>query len=313
MDRRNVLLSAFAALTLAFAGLIVSPVGAQAGQLATGVYTYAGEGTVNTHWIETPGTGLIVIDVQRDLAHAREALAAVRATGKPVRAILITHGHPDHYAGIGVFKEAFPQAVVWSSNVTADTIRNDPYGYNALMRKAEPGNFPLRLTAPERTFAGDATLEIDGLTVVARELGKAEANSATVFYVPATGDLYVGDLVLNRLHGLFTESATTEWLAALDRTDVIFPNARIVHPGHGVSGPKAQLFADQRTYIVTARRFAIEALARSGPTPAAEAEVARHITERFPYENPAGLPNLVQISVRGLFAEFATRALTPVK
>ena len=149
--------------------------------------------------------------------------------------------------------------------------------------------------------------------MVARELGKAEANSATVFYVPSTGDLYVGDLVLNRLHGLFTESATTEWLAALNRMDVIFPNVRTVHPGHGASGPKAQLFADQRNYIVTARRFAIEAFARSGPTPAAEAEAARRINARFPYESPAGLPNLVQISVRGLFAEFAKSALTPVK
>jgi hypothetical protein len=34
--------------------------------------TYAESGTVNTYWIETPGGGLVVIDVQRDLVHAAQ-------------------------------------------------------------------------------------------------------------------------------------------------------------------------------------------------------------------------------------------------
>ena len=63
------------------------------------VWTYAGTGTVNTYWVATPGGGIVVIDVQRDLVQAAEAVAAVRAVGKPVRAILITHPHPDRYTG----------------------------------------------------------------------------------------------------------------------------------------------------------------------------------------------------------------------
>jgi hypothetical protein len=55
-----------------------------------GAWTYAGTGTVNTYWITTPGGGIVVIDVQRDLVHAAKAIAAVRGVGKPVRAILIT-------------------------------------------------------------------------------------------------------------------------------------------------------------------------------------------------------------------------------
>jgi glyoxylase-like metal-dependent hydrolase (beta-lactamase superfamily II) len=67
----------------------------------TGVWTYPGTGTVNTYWIETLGGGLVVIAVQRDLVHAGQALKAVKAVGKPVRAILITHAHPDHDTGLG--------------------------------------------------------------------------------------------------------------------------------------------------------------------------------------------------------------------
>lgn len=78
-----------------------------------GAWTYAGTGIVNTYWIQTPGGGIVVIDAQRDLFHAAEAIAAVRAVGKPVRAILITHPHPDHYTGIGLFRQAFPGVVVY--------------------------------------------------------------------------------------------------------------------------------------------------------------------------------------------------------
>lgn len=313
MNRRSLLLSAIAALCIGTFGLSGSAALAQAGSSTTGVYTYPGPGTVNTHWIETPGGGLIVIDVQRDLGHAREALAAVRATGKPVRAILVTHGHPDHYVGLGLFKEAFPQAVIWSSKTTSETIRTDPYGFNKLVQEFDPANAPKVFTLPDRTFDGDAALDIDGLRVAAREMGKAEANSATVYYVPSTGDLYVGDLVLNRLHALFGEASTSEWLAALDRIDVLFPNARAVHPGHGASGPKIGLLADQRNYIVTTRHLALAEYVRSGATLAAKAAANRAIVARFPYENPAGMRDIVSISVDGLFTEFTKPELAPVK
>lgn len=281
--------------------------------VVTGQYTYPGPGTVNTHWIETPGGGLVVIDVQRDLAHAREALAAVRATGKPVRAILVTHGHPDHYSGLGLFRTAFPDAPIWSSSTTAETIRTDPYGFNKLMQDADASNAPTTFLVPDHVFTGDRTLTIDGLTIVAREMGKAEANSATVYYFPSSGDLYVGDLVLNHLHALFGEASTSEWLAALDRLDILFPNARIVHPGHGANGPKATLLADERTYIVETRRLAMAAYLSSGTEAERKARAVAAIKERYPYENPAGLRPIVPISVDGLFTEFAKPQYEPVR
>jgi glyoxylase-like metal-dependent hydrolase (beta-lactamase superfamily II) len=280
--------------------------------ITVGRYTYLGPGTVNTWWIET-STTVIVIDVQRDLGHARQALAAVRRIGKPVSAILVTHGHPDHYAGIGVFREAFPGLVTYASKTTHDTIANDGYGFNALLQRATPDNFPNPVIAPNRIIAPDETLTIDGVRIVTREFGKSDANSMTVYYLPTTGDLFAGDIILSGMHAFFYEGASSQWLTSLDRLTSQFPQARALHPGHGEPGAPQTLISAQRDYIVAARAIAVDAITRLGATPAAQAATNAELLRHFPNaQNPVGLPNFLDLSTNGLFSELTSPALAPV-
>ena len=281
-------------------------------QAKTGVWTYPGTGTVNTYWIETPGGGLVVIDVQRDLVHAAQALAAVKAVGKPVRAILVTHAHPDHYTGLGLFRQAFPGVPVYSSKATADAIRNDTYGANAGEQADAPDITPRDFVAPGITFDGDTTLQIDGLTIITRELGAGEAPATTAYYLPSTRELFTGDAILNRLHGPLREAHTGQWLGIIDRLEAMYPNVTIVHPGHGASGPKEPMFDDERLYLRTCRAIAAEEIVRGGFTDAAKAATVRRINARFPYTNPTGIKDIVSDSVDGLFREFSQPSSTPL-
>jgi glyoxylase-like metal-dependent hydrolase (beta-lactamase superfamily II) len=281
-------------------------------QAKTGVWTYPGTGTVNTYWIETPGGGLVIIDVQRDLVHAAQALAAVKMVGKPVRAILVTHAHPDHYTGIGLFRQAFPGVPVYSSKATADAIRNDTYGANAGEQADAPDITPRDFVAPGITFDSDTTLQIDGLTIITRELGAGESPATTAYYLPSTRELFTGDVILNRLHGPLREAHTGQWLGIIDRLDAMYPNVTIVHPGHGASGPKEPMFDDERLYLRTCRAIAAEEIVRAGFTDAAKGATVRRINARFPYTNPTGIKDIVADSVEGLFRELSQPSSAPL-
>jgi hypothetical protein len=52
---------------------------------------------------------------------------------------------------------------------------------------------------------------------------------------------------------------------------------------------------------------------KGGTSDNAKAAANRAIVARFPYENPAGLRDIVAISVDGLFTEFAKPQFAPVK
>ena len=74
-------------------------------EVAEGVYTAVGFG-VSTSSMIVGDDGLIIIDTQIDERAAQGVLAAFRErSDKPVRAIVLTHGHGDHTGGVRVFAD----------------------------------------------------------------------------------------------------------------------------------------------------------------------------------------------------------------
>jgi len=83
-------------------------------QPAPGVWFVQGLGLSNATFVEGE-TGVILIDTLDSLERGERLHALIRErTGKPVKAILYTHSHPDHTGGAAAFRESRPQVIAFS-------------------------------------------------------------------------------------------------------------------------------------------------------------------------------------------------------
>ena len=64
---------------------------------------------VNTQMIEGPNA-VVIFDGQLLLSYADEVASYVQTLGKPVDRIILSHAHTDHWAGLQLLTERFPNA-----------------------------------------------------------------------------------------------------------------------------------------------------------------------------------------------------------
>ena len=83
---------------------------------------------VNAYLVET-ASGVVAVDGLLQLSAAKEMRAGLDGLGKPLLAALLTHSHPDHYAGLGEIVAGYdvpiyaPQGVI--DTITADDALKD--------------------------------------------------------------------------------------------------------------------------------------------------------------------------------------------
>jgi glyoxylase-like metal-dependent hydrolase (beta-lactamase superfamily II) len=266
-----------------------------------GRYTYSGPGTVNTWWIEQ-NDSIVVIDVQRDLQHARAARDKIWALNKPVQAVLITHGHPDHYAGLEVFRATWPGVDIYASPATYREMQTDPHGYMPFVHKLEGADAPRIVPLPNRLFDDGAELRFGELAIHTRELGPGHSDSATAFYLSRTSEMFAGDIVCYKCHLFYLEGGSRIQLRTLERLPSLYPAGTTVHPGHGESSTLAEATEDQVSYTRTVRAMVSAALeTRAELTATKTKDVADRIRARYPERLfPAGQPNLLELNVAAL-------------
>lgn len=176
-------------------------------------------------------TDAILIDAQFTLADAETIAKKIKDSGKKLTAIYISHGDPDFYFGLEVFKKYFPDVTAYASPATIEHIKATAQKkleiWGGRVGKAITSNVLL----PQVLQGNSFDLEGEKLEVI----GLDEFPLRTFVWIPSIKAVAGGINVFGSTFNLWMADAqTTEarknWIAVLDK--IISLQPEIVIPAH---------------------------------------------------------------------------------
>jgi glyoxylase-like metal-dependent hydrolase (beta-lactamase superfamily II) len=180
----------------------------------------------------------ILVDTFLSVQHSKELVDWVVESGKNLTTIYVTHAHGDHFFGLKLLLDRFPdtKAFATASSVAGMQNQIDPEFVKSFWEPRFPGQVPSQLVAPEILKQDVLYLEGEELRVIG--LGHTDTANSTALHVPSIGLVVSGDAVYNNTHPYLAEcndKARDEWLGALDKIEALHPTAVVA--GHGVLDP----------------------------------------------------------------------------
>ena len=249
--------------------------------IADGVFVRRHDRLRLTTGLIVGATHCLVVDTRETAAQARDLQAAVRGvTGLPW-VVVNTHGHHDHCFG----NASFLPTDIWGHTGCARMLRE----HGEAQRRRWAGDARDRgdavlagqldavvITPPTHTLATDAHLDLGGVTVRLRHLGRGHTDHDIIVEVPERA-VFAGDLVEEGNPPDFGDAFPLDWpdtVAALASVAGDLP----VVPGHGAVFDRSAV-ADQQALLATVAAVARSAHAAGDPIGVAVRELPMLPTE----------------------------------
>jgi glyoxylase-like metal-dependent hydrolase (beta-lactamase superfamily II) len=187
----------------------------------------------NAGFVVTPG-GVVVFDTLGSPSLAQAMMKRIRAvTQQPIRIVIVSHYHADHYYGMQVFQEA--GAKVWMHEAARGINGSDDQKLRYEQRKEILGKWindqTQRFPEPDLWLAGDTDFELGGIRFRLRHVGPAHSPEDLVMFVEQDKVLYAADLVFKGRVPFVGDADSKLWLEAMDKLIQMQP--KVLVPGHG--------------------------------------------------------------------------------
>ena len=228
MFRRALISAAALSATLALAPLAANA----AGPLKLDVYN---PGTKSMFPVSselvTGQTDAVLIDAQFQRNDAEALVQKIKASGKKLTTVYISHSDPDYYFGLDVIQAAFPDAKIVATPTTVAAIQASKDGKLAYWSPILKENAPKAVVVPQ-PLAGDS-IELEGQKI--QIVGLDGPTPARTFaWIPSLKTVAGGIPVSANIHVWIADTQTpasrSEWLKTLGRIEALHP--KTVVPGH---------------------------------------------------------------------------------
>jgi len=179
----------------------------------------------------------LLVDTFLSDGQTAELAEWVAASGRRLSTIYITHGHPDHFFGLKLLRDRFPEARAIATPEVVDAMQAalQPVSVENWRRRF-PELIPNSLTVAERLDR--PAFKLEGNDIIAVDIGHTDTDYTTCLHVPSIALVIAGDAIYNGTHPYLVESnheGLLAWLAAIDKIEALKPQAVVV--GHGPLDP----------------------------------------------------------------------------
>ena len=216
-------------------------------------------------WVPTSATLIygerdaVLVDAFLTIEQAHAAVEWIAASGKNLTTIYITHGHGDHFFGLGALLDRFPNAkAVATPNVLKVMRQQTSREFVASFWNARyPGQIPEHLVLAEELKGN--VIDLEGLDLVVVEVGHTDTDHTTCLHVPSVGLVVAGDAAYNDVHLYLMESnprTRQEWISALDTIEELKPRAVIAGHKKPEKDDGPRIIEETRQYIRDFERVA---------------------------------------------------------
>ncbi|MCX2899382.1 MBL fold metallo-hydrolase [Pseudomonas mandelii] len=188
----------------------------------------------------------ILVDAQFGKSQAEQLVQKIRASGKQLTTIYISHGDPDYYFGLDTLTAAFPKAKVLASQPTVEHIRKTVDGKLAFWGPKMGADVPAKTIVPQVLEGDSLMLEGQKLQVLGLD-GKQPDRSFV--WIPSIKAVVGGVVVAQNIHVWMADTQTAQshadWLATLQSIETLKPQTIV--PGHYLGESTRSLAAVQFT------------------------------------------------------------------
>ncbi|WLG22157.1 MBL fold metallo-hydrolase [Pseudomonas sp. FP1154] len=174
---------------------------------------------------------VVLVDAQFGKSQAEQVVQKIRASGKQLTTIYISHGDPDYYFGLETLTAAFPDAKVLASAPTVEHIKHTMDGKLKYWGPILKGDAPSKAIVPQVLKGDSLTLEGKRLQIIGLDGPQPDRSFV---WIPSIKAVVGGVVVAENIHVWMADTQTPQshkdWLATLEGIEKLQPNTVI--PGH---------------------------------------------------------------------------------
>jgi len=221
----------------------------QAGAVST-----ANEGFNSNAGFVVTGDGVVVFDALGTPALGKRLADFIaQMTQQPVRRIVVSHDHSDHFYGLQALQR--DGIDIWAHEAVRDYLASEAPAARLAERRQSLApwvNARSRIVVPTRYLGEDTSFALGGLHFRVMHAGPAHTPGDLMMLVEEDRVLFVGDLASTGRIPFVADADVSAWIGALDRVIALKPG--VVVGGHGPYSTDAVAdLAQTRDYLVFLR------------------------------------------------------------